>query len=141
VTYRSRCSPNRRRAGESKPDTALRRHSLTGPFACLLVTALVALSSCGGEWTVRGHHSNGQLCLLEGESDWRGLREGLWVYYDENGKELFESKRHDGSLLTLTGIYKGGARIGLPTDEQLKEARERADARRAPRPGDPAADR
>lgn len=88
---------------------------------------------CGGKLTIQSVHPNGQLVVLTGPEDWRGRREGLWVYYDPEGRELYDDTAPDGRPRTLTGVYSAGVRIRLPSAAELADARVRAEERRRPR--------
>lgn len=71
---------------------------------------------------------NGQLAVLVGPYDSDGRREGLWVYYDENGRELDFAQFAKNPPIEGTGYYSAGLRIRSATDEELSEAKKRAQA-------------
>ncbi|NUP95438.1 MAG: hypothetical protein HUU28_04665 [Planctomycetaceae bacterium] len=85
-----------------------------------MLGTLVLGGACGRYREV--FHGNGQIALVKtGSTNLSGEREGLWVYYDEEGELLFEQSYGSESYLR-TGVYENGVRVRLPNEEELAAA-------------------
>lgn len=85
-----------------------------------LIGSLLAVGACGIQSDT--FHGNGQLLVLPGESDSNGDRQGVWVYFNDDGSVKTDDDEIDGIVHTRTGFYEHGVRVRMPTDSELDES-------------------
>jgi hypothetical protein len=92
----------------------------------VVLAVLLACSAACGRVTIRSYYPNGQLRLLEGGNEPGGARVGLWVYYAADGSVQDVVTFGDGTQIEGTGVYAGGKRVRLATEQELADAQDQA---------------
>jgi hypothetical protein len=90
-----------------------------------VVLAITAASACGIQSNT--YHGNGQLLVLPGGHDKNNEREGVWVYFNEDGSVKLVDDQIDGVTYERTGVYEHGHRVRMPIDAELQSARVEAE--------------
>jgi hypothetical protein len=70
---------------------------------CGLAAAML-VAACGVSSNT--YYGNGQLLVLSGASDANREREGLWVYFNEDGSVRLDDETIDGVVYQRTGVYE-----------------------------------
>lgn len=83
--------------------------------------AVMVVSACGVESNT--YYGNGQLLVLPGAENENREREGVWVYFNEDGSVKLDDDQIDGVTHERTGVYAHGHRVRMPTDVELESAR------------------
>lgn len=91
--------------------------------AALLAACAVLANSC--THTSDACYPNGQLMVLPGEYDADRLREGVWVYFEEDGTPRLQ-KGTDAVMNWPSGYYSHGEKVRDLTKDELDAAVQRA---------------
>jgi hypothetical protein len=84
---------------------------------------VIAVAACRQDRQV--FRGNGQLAHVAGGLTLSGERDGVWVYFDDDGSIVYD-ELIGGVSYMRTGVYRNGQRIGSPTEAELEDAVETA---------------